>query len=59
MSCMLRALDTSGFGDLREEFDEITRAALNGIVGTPVTNLQLEQAKLPVSLGGLGLRAAA
>ena len=45
MSCMLKALDTSGFGGLLEEFDEITRAALNGIVGTPVTNLQWERFK--------------
>ena len=56
---LLRALDTSGFGDLLEEFDLITRDATSRILGKPVSNVQWEQAKLPLSMGGLGLRAAA
>jgi hypothetical protein len=55
---LLRALDTSPCEDLLEEFDAITRDALSNILGPPVTDLQWEQAKLPVPMGGAGLRAA-
>ena len=54
----LRSVNTSPFTDLLESFDRITREALNRIIGCPVNNQQWNQAKLPVHLGGLGLRAA-
>ena len=40
------------------EFDHETREALNRILGAPLTDLQWRQAKLPISLGGMGMRAA-
>ena len=55
---LLRSLDTTPYGDLLEEFDSITRGALSTILGPPVSDLQWEQAKLPVPMGGAGLRAA-
>ena len=55
---VLRAVDTTPFQPLLQEFDSITREALNRILAVPVTDLQWAQAKLPVSMGGLGLRAA-
>ena len=45
--------------DLLETFDSITRGALSRILGTAVSDQQWLQAKLPVAMGGLGLRAAA
>ena len=39
-------------------FDQLTREALTRILGTPVPDMQWTQAKLPVALGGLGLRGA-
>ena len=55
---LLRTLDTTIFGDQLEQFDMVTRGALSRILGTPITDVGWEQAKLPVSMGGLGLRAA-
>ena len=55
---LLRALDTSRFGDLLDQFDAITRGALSQILGTPVEDVHWEQAKLPAAMGGLGLRSA-
>ena len=55
---LLRALDTSEHQDLLDTFDSITRGALCRILGSPVTDDQWAQAKLPVAVGGLGLRAA-
>ena len=48
---LLRSLDTTPYGDLLEEFDSITRGALSTILGPPVSDLQWEQAKLPVPMG--------
>ena len=39
-------------------YDDITREALGRIVGSPLSDLQWAQAVLPVSMGGLGLRAS-
>ena len=50
---LLRSLDTTPYGDLLEEFDSITRGALSTILGPPVSDLQWEQAKLPVPMGGV------
>ena len=55
---LLRALDTTEHRDLLGTFDSITRGALSRILGSPVTDDQWAQAKLPVAMGGLGLRAA-
>ena len=44
--------------DLLETFDSITRGALCRILGSAVSDLQWLQARLPVAMGGLGLRAA-
>ena len=41
-----------------EEFDSITREALSRILGGPASDESWAQAKLPISMGGLGLRAA-
>ena len=43
---------------LWQEFDQITWEALSSILGTPVSEVMWLQAKLPVSLVGLGVRAA-
>ena len=55
---LLRALDMSDHVDLLETFDSITRGALCRILGSAVSDLQWLQARLPVAMGGLGLRAA-
>ena len=54
----LRTVDPSNHQALWKEFDSNTREALSRILGTPPTDLQWQQAKLPVSQGGVGLRAA-
>ena len=54
----LRTVETTNLQDLLKEFDMLTREALTRILGSPVQDQQWEQAKLPVSMGGLGLRAA-
>ena len=55
---LLRALDTTDHQYSLKSFDSITRGALSRILGSPVTDDQWTQAKLPVAMGGLGLRAA-
>ena len=55
---LLRTTDTSPFPHLLSEFDSITREALSRIAGGPISDQAWDQAKIPVSLGGLGLRAA-
>ena len=54
----LRTVDTTNFLPMLQEFDQITREALVRILGSPLTDQQWNQAKLPVSMGGLELRAA-
>ena len=44
--------------DQLKEFDSITREGLTRILGTPLSDRTWQQAKLPVSMGGMGLRAA-
>ena len=55
----LRTTDTSTMDDILSQFDTITREALSRIVAFPLTDLQWRQAKLPCSMGGVGLLAAA
>ena len=40
------------------QLDVTTRDALSRIIGYPLTDLQWRQAKLPLSLGGVGLQVA-
>ena len=58
MMYTLRTIDPTPHQTLWKEVDIITREALNCILGVPLGNTQWEQAQLPVSLGGLGLRSA-
>ena len=55
---LLRSTDTTNFSEVLLEFDNITREAVSRIMGGPLTHQAWCQAKLPVSMGGLGLRAA-
>ena len=43
---------------LLQEFDSASREALSRILGGPISDLSWQQAKLPISMGGVGLRAA-
>ena len=54
----LRTVDTTVHQSVLQDFDDVTRGGLDRILGVPVTALQWAQAKLPVGMGGLGLRAA-
>ena len=58
MMFLLRTVDTSGHQDILSEFDRHVREALIRILGCPLEDLAWEQAKLPVSMAGLGLRSA-
>ena len=55
---LLRSTDTTSLSPLLQDFDSITREGLSRILGGAVSDLSWEQAKIPVSMGGLGLRAA-
>ena len=55
---MLRAVNTTDHQEVLSKYDSITRGALSRILGTPVSDTQWAQSKLPVAMGGLGLRAA-
>ena len=58
LSFILRAVDTSSHVHHLRDFDGVTKEGLTRILGAPVRSRTWLQAKLPVSLGGLGLRAA-
>ena len=51
-------MDTTPHTALLQEFDQVTREALIRILGAPVGDRVWQQGKIPVSMGGLGLRAA-
>ena len=51
-------MDTTPHTALLQEFDQVTREALICILGAPVGDRVWQQGKSPVSMGGLGLRAA-
>ena len=55
---LLRTVDTSGHLDILAEYDRLVREALIKILGCPLEDLAWDQAKLPVSMTGLGLRSA-
>ena len=52
----LRTVDTTCHGHHLRKLDRQTREALTGILGVPLGQRQWDQAKLPVVLGGLGLK---
>ena len=51
-----RTVDTTDLIFLLERFDRINREALANILGVPLSDQQWQQAKLPVTMGGLGIR---
>ena len=55
---LLRTVDTSDHQDILAEFDRHIREALIRILGCPIEDVAWDQAKLPVSMAGLGLRSA-
>ena len=57
-SFVLRTTDTTDLTHLLRDFDAITRDGLARILGCTLEDKAWQQAKLPVSLGGMGLRAA-
>ena len=54
----LRTTDPTPLQDLWQEYDCMTREALQRIMGIQLNSTQWSQAQLPVTLGGLGLKAA-
>ena len=54
----LRTTDPTPLQHLWQEYDCMTREALQRIMGTQLNNMQWSQAQLPVGRGGLGLKAA-
>ena len=54
----LRTVDTSRHSAVLQEFDNSVKEAVEGILGSPLPPLQYDQAVLPISMGGLGLRQA-
>ena len=54
----LRTVETTSHKEVLEEYDRVTREGISRIIGVPLTDHQWLQANLPVSMGGLGLRAA-
>ena len=55
---ILRTTDPSKLWPLLQEFDSTTRDALSRILGGAISDHSWAQAKLPIAMGGLGLRAA-
>ena len=55
---ILRTTDPSLFPHLLQEFDSTSREALSRILGGPISDLSWQQAKLPISMGDVGPRAA-
>ena len=58
ISFLLRVANTTSFPAHLQDFDRMIRESLARILGAPITNNQWLQARLPISLGGLGLRGA-
>ena len=55
---MIRCTPTFTFDHLLSRFDSTTREGLSRILGVPLTDLQWRQAKLPISMSGVGLQGA-
>ena len=54
----LRSVDTTNHQVVLQHYDQVTREGLARILGVPPTDMQWLQARLPVTMGGLGLRTA-
>ena len=54
----LRSVDTTNHQIVLQHYDQVTREGLTSILGVPPTDMQWLQARLPVTMGGLGLRTA-
>ena len=57
-SYLLRVVDTTTIAPLVQEFNRDSRDTLGRILGAAVGDRTWEQAKLPVSFGGMGIRGA-
>ena len=55
---LLRSPPTIGHWEILEEFDHLKMQVLTDLLGAGLTDLQVRQAMLPVTLGGMGLQAA-
>ena len=51
-------MGTSGHPDILQDFDMAVKESVEEVMGTPLPPHQWDQACLPISLGGLGLRSA-
>ena len=58
LSFVLRTTNTTVHNLHLQEFDRVTREGLTRILGSPVDARTWHQAKLPVAMGGMGLRGA-
>ena len=54
----LRTVNTLNHPEFLANFDHLTREALIKTLGAPIPDMQWAQSKLPVGMGGLGLRSA-
>ena len=51
-------MDTTSHKEILEDFDQTVKQSVEDVFGTPLPPLQWDQASLPLSLGGLGLKRA-
>ena len=58
LSFLHRTVNTCQYVEHLQTFDRVNREALTRILGTPLDDQSWQQAKLPISMGGVGLRAA-
>ena len=57
LSFILRTVDTCPYVEHLQTFDRVNREALTRILGSPLGDQTWQQAKLPISMGGVGSRA--
>ena len=53
---LLRSTPTIGYEQSLEELDHLIMQALTNLLGAGMTDLQTRQARLPGTMGGLGLK---
>ena len=58
ISFTLRTTDTSSLQEHLQDFDRVTREGITRILGAPLGERAWQQARLPVAMGGMGLRGA-
>ena len=54
----LRTVDNTSHEEILEDFDQTVKQSVEDVLGTPLPPVQWDQASLPLSLGGLGLKRA-